>query len=66
MVELKADAKEKTPFVTRSSLYQWNVLPFGLTFAPSTFERLMETVLRGLQWKTVLVYLDDVIVFLRM
>ena len=34
-----------------------------LTSAPSSFERLMETVLRGLQWKTLLVYLDDVIIF---
>jgi hypothetical protein len=62
-VELSEDAKEKTAFVTRSGLYHWKVLPFGLTSAPSTFERLMETVLRGLQWKTVLVYLDDVVVF---
>ena len=41
----------------------WKVLPFGLTSAPSTFERLMETVMRGLQWETLLIYLDDIIVF---
>jgi hypothetical protein len=41
----------------------WNVLPFGLSNAPSTFERLMETVLHGLQWESCLVYLDDVVVF---
>ena len=62
-VELDADAKEKAAFVTRSGLYEWEVLPFGLTSAPSTFERLMETVLRGLHWQTVLIYLDDIIVF---
>ena len=39
------------------------VLPFGLTSAPATFERLMERVLKGLQWKTLLLYLDDVIVY---
>ena len=38
-------------------------MPFGLCNAPSTFERLMERVLAGLQWKVALLYLDDVIVF---
>ena len=38
-------------------------MPFGLCNAPSTFERLMERVLSGLQWKIALLYLDDIIVF---
>ena len=38
------------------------MLPFGLTSAPATFQRLMEKVLHGLHWKTLLLYLDDVIV----
>ena len=62
-VELDEEAKERAAFVTRSGLWEWQVLPFGLTSAPSTFERLMETVLRGLHWETLLIYLDDIIVF---
>ena len=38
-------------------------MPFGLCIVPSTFERLMEKVLYGLQWKIFVVYLDGVIVF---
>ena len=57
------DAQEKAAFVTRGGLWKWKVLPFGLTSAPATFERLMERVLHGLQWNSLLLYLDDVIVF---
>ena len=38
-------------------------MPFGLCNAPATFERLMERVLSGLHWETLLVYLEDVIVY---
>ena len=62
-VEMDDDARAKSAFVTTSGLYEWNVLPFGLCNAPSTFERLMDYVLAGLRWETLLVYLDDVIVF---
>ena len=62
-VGLTPEARLKSAFVVRSGLYLWNVMPFGLCNAPSTFERLMETVLRGLQWQSCLVYLDDVVVF---
>lgn len=64
-VPLDDDAQEKSAFVTRGGLWRWKVLPFGLTSAPASFERLMERVLGGLQWKTLLLYLDDVIVFSR-
>jgi len=55
--------REKTAFVTYDGLYQFNVVPFGLTNAPGTFQRLMSVILSGLQWTKCPVYLDDVIVF---
>ena len=53
----------KAAFVTTSGLYEWNVMPFGLTSSPSTFERLMELILAGLRFETCLIYLDDTIVY---
>ena len=54
--------KEKTAFSTSQGLFQFRVMPFGLANAPSSFERLMENVLRGLQWEECLLYMDDIIV----
>ena len=62
-VEMDEQDKEKTAFITHKGLYQFKVMPFGLCNAPSTFERLMETVMAGLQYSTCLIYLDDLIIF---
>jgi hypothetical protein len=61
-VALRTDDKEKMAFSTGQGLWQFTVMLFGLCNAPATFERLMESVLRGLIYDSCLVYLDDIIV----
>ena len=53
----------KTAFVSRHGLFESRVACFGLVNMPATFQRVMELALKGLQWNTCLIYLDDVIVF---
>ena len=61
-VQLDPEDRQKTAFVSRKRLFEFKVLPFGLSKAPATFETLTEIVLAGLHWETCLVYLDDIIV----
>ncbi|CCF58747.1 hypothetical protein KAFR_0F01500 [Kazachstania africana CBS 2517] len=52
--------KFKTAFVTPNGKYEYNVMPFGLVNAPSTFARYMADLFRDL--KFVAVYLDDILI----
>ena len=54
--------REKTAFCTPEGLFEFNVIPFGLCNAPATFQRLIDSVLAGLHWKSCLVYIDDTVV----
>jgi predicted aspartyl protease len=55
--------KDKTAFITRRGCWRYNVMPFGLTCAPSVFQRLMDLVLCGLTYEACMVYLDDIVIF---
>ena len=60
-IALHETAKQKTAFITHKGLYQFEVLPFGLSNAVSAFQRTMEVILEGVE--NVKVYLDDILIF---
>lgn len=51
----------KTAINTTRGLFEFLRMPFGLRNAPSTFQRLMDGVIRGLNG--VFVYMDDLLVY---
>ncbi|KAM4063806.1 reverse transcriptase (RNA-dependent DNA polymerase) [Hirsutella rhossiliensis] len=53
----------KTAFRTRFGLYEWLVCPFGLSGAPASFQRYMNSVLREWLDDFVTAYLDDVLIY---
>ena len=61
-VKLDDDARPKTAFATHQGLFEFIRMPFGLCNAPATFQRVMQTVLSGLEWQNCFVYIDDILV----
>ena len=64
-VEMDIRDSDKTTFVIRRGTFRFNVMPFGLCNAPTTFQRLMNVALAGLDPEVCLGYLDDSIVHSR-
>ena len=62
-IALDEAAKEMSAFIVENNLYEFNRMPFGLTNAPSTFQRLMNHILRDILGKFALVYLYDIIIY---
>ena len=56
------ETKKKSAFVTVDGKYQWNVVPFSLATAVSSFQYLISKVLTSLN-HFAFTYLDDVLIF---
>ena len=61
-VEVDPADRHKTAFTTPMGLFEYNRMPFGLSNAPTTFQRLMQIVFRDDLLQTLIVYLDDIVV----
>ena len=61
-IHVRFEDRPKTAFSAVHDHYEYKRMPMGLKGAPSTFQRVMSTVLSGMQGLKCLVYLDDIII----
>jgi hypothetical protein len=62
-IRLDKDAIPMTAFRTRYGLFEFTVLPFGLSNTPSTFMALMNDVFRTHLDNFVIIYPDDILIY---
>lgn len=55
--------RHKTTFTSQSMTYRFTCMPFGLTKGPATVQRTLEILFSGSNWRTFLVYVDDLLLF---
>lgn len=60
-IDIVDEDKKKTAFSTPDGHYEYNKMPFGLSNAPSTYQRFMNMLFSGLINELCMVYLDDII-----
>jgi hypothetical protein len=62
-IRIDADSEKLTTFQTRYSTYKYQVLPFGLTNGPATYQRYMNEVLFNYLDDFCTAYLDDILIY---
>ena len=62
-MRVRYDDVQKKAFRTRYSHYEFMMMPFRLTIAPAAFMDLMNRVCRPMLDRSVIVFIDDIIVY---
>ena len=62
---LDKTSKAKSAFITHQGIFEFNRLSFGMVNAAMSFEALMAKVLKNLNFKAALVYIDYLTIFSR-
>jgi hypothetical protein len=64
-IKLKKEDEENTAFITPYSVFCYQVMPFGLKNAGTTYQRMMQNCLRSQIGQNIQVYIDDIVITTR-
>ncbi|GBG64347.1 hypothetical protein CBR_g41548 [Chara braunii] len=64
-LEIRKEDRYETAFKTRYGHFEWLVMSFGLTNAPTTFQAAMTTEFRHMLDRFALIHLEDILVYSR-
>ena len=60
---MQKDSQQKTTVATHNGRYEFRTMPFGLVNSGASFQRLMGHILKGLECRFALIFIDDIIIF---
>jgi hypothetical protein len=63
LLRIKKGDEWKTAFRTQYGHFEYNVMPFGLANAPTTFQTFISEILKDLIDLGVVVYIDDILIY---
>lgn len=63
LIRIRKGDEHLTAFRTRYRLYEYLVIPFGLTNAPATCQQFVNDTLRQYLDRFCVVYLDDILIY---
>jgi hypothetical protein len=63
IIRIKPGDEWKTAFKTQYGLYEYTIMPFGLSNAPATFQNMMNYIFQDLLDLGLIIYLDDVLIY---
>ena len=63
LIRIKEGDEWETAFWTRCGVYEYLVMPFGLANAPTTFQNMINKVLRDLIDQGVVTYMDNILIY---
>jgi hypothetical protein len=61
LIQIKPRDEWKMAFKIQYGLYEYTIMPFGLSNAPATFQNMMNHIFQDLLDLGLIVYLDDIL-----